>query len=102
MIAVAVLAILLWGGILATRSIYYGFVAEMLAEKHRLILSDTLVLERRAAKGLTAKEAKLATYGRQMVVYLANQRARYERAARYPWLPVEPDPPLPPDPLQGP
>jgi hypothetical protein len=95
MIAVAVVAILFWGGILATRSIYYGLVTRMLAEKQWVILADTLALERRAAKGLTANEARLATWGRRMVVYLTHQRARYERAAHYPWLPREPDPPLP-------
>jgi hypothetical protein len=29
--------------------------------------------------------------------YHSQMRAKYERAARYPWLPVEPDPPEPTD-----
>ena len=48
-----------------------------------------------AAKGLTAKEAELLAFGHRMMEYLARQQARYERAARYPWFPREPDPPPP-------
>jgi hypothetical protein len=32
---------------------------------------------------------------RRLAEYAHNLRMKYERAARYPWLPVEPDPPEP-------
>jgi len=32
---------------------------------------------------------------RKLVPYYQSLRRKYERAARYPWLPVEPDPPEP-------
>lgn len=38
--------------------------------------------------GLPPRGADLAAYHRGM-------RLKYERAARYPWLPVAPDPPMP-------
>ncbi len=33
--------------------------------------------------------------GRRAVVYFARLKKKYERAAAYPWLPLEPDPPYP-------
>jgi hypothetical protein len=35
--------------------------------------------------------------GRRRAEHYEALRVKYERAARYPWLPVEPDPPDPPD-----
>ena len=40
---------------------------------------------------LVANAARL----RAQVAYFARMKRKYERAARYPWLPVEPDPPVP-------
>jgi hypothetical protein len=36
--------------------------------------------------------------GKRLVAYYRELGVKYERAARYPWLPVEPDPPEPPMP----
>jgi hypothetical protein len=95
MIAIVVLALLLWGGMLATRSITYSFWASGVAQKRDAYRADIQALERRAGKGLTARDAELLAYGRRMVQYLDRQHARYERAVHHPWLPVEPDPPVP-------
>ena len=96
LIVVAVAALLLWGSMLATRATAYTFWARGVAKKRDAYQADILALERRAgAKGLAAEEAKLLAFGRRMMEYLT-QQARYDRAARSPWLSVEPDPPLPP------
>lgn len=36
-----------------------------------------------------------ATTRRKRAEYFAAMRAKYERASRYPWLPIAPDPPVP-------
>ncbi len=95
MVAVAIVALLLWGGVLASRSIYYGLIARALSQKQQLYLADTLALEKRSARGLTPDEARQVTYGHRMVNFIALQRANYRRAARSPWLPIEPLPPVP-------
>ena len=96
LMAVAITAVLLWGGMLAIRSVTFAFWAGGVAKKRDAYQADILALERRAAsKGLTAKEAELLAFGHRMMEYLARQQARYERTARYPWLPAEPDPPPP-------
>jgi hypothetical protein len=95
MVAVAIVGMLLWGGMLAVRSITYAFWAGGVAKKRDAYQADILALEGRAAKGPTAKEAELLAFGHRMMEYLARQQARYENAARYPWLSVEPDPPMP-------
>jgi hypothetical protein len=97
MVGVAVVALLLWGGILASRSIYHEFCARWwLSGKRQAILADTVALEKkRSGRGLTPDEARLVTYGHRMVDFITLQRAAYRRAARYPWLPIEPLPPVP-------
>jgi hypothetical protein len=95
LMAVALAALLLWGGMLAIPSITSAFWANAVAQKRSAYQADVLALERRPAKRLTAKEAELLAFGHRMMEYLARQQARYERAARSPWLPVEPDPPPP-------
>jgi hypothetical protein len=65
------------------------------AKKRAAYQADIAALERRDAKRLTAKEAELLAFGHRMMEHLARQQARYERAARSPWLAVEPDPPPP-------
>jgi hypothetical protein len=39
--------------------------------------------------------AELIDYSRNRVVHHRRLKAKYELAARYPWLPVDPDPPSP-------
>ena len=95
MMAVALVALLLCGGLLAIRSVSHAFWANGVAKKRDAYRVDLQALERRAAKGLTAQEAEQLAYGHRMMEYLADQQARYERAARSPWLPKEPDPPPP-------
>jgi hypothetical protein len=95
LVAVALAAILLWGALLAFRSISYAFWAKAVARKRDAYQADIVALERRRATGLTAREAELLAYGHRMMEYLARQQARYAHAARSPWLPVEPDPPPP-------
>lgn len=95
LLIVAIFAVLLWAGMLASRSVYYRFLARWSAAKQQAYLNDTHALERRAGKPLSPREVRLAEYGRRMVSYLSRQRARYESIARQPWLSIEPDPPLP-------
>ncbi len=93
MVAVAVL---LWAGLMACRSIYYEVLARSwLAPREQAYLDDTLALERRTGKPLTPREVHLVEFGHRMVAYIARQRARYEFIAHHPWLPVAADPPLP-------
>jgi hypothetical protein len=52
MAAVAVVALLLWGGLLASRSIYCELVARALSRKQQVYLVDMAILEQRARRGL--------------------------------------------------
>ena len=74
---------------LAIRSITYVFWRTGWLKKRDAYQADIQALQRRATKGLTAKEVELLAFGHRMMEYLARQQARYERAARSPWLPAE-------------
>jgi len=79
MIAVAIVGALLWGWI---------WTREMVALR-------ALYRQKAAAWGMYEQSAKTANMGEEYVKYFAGMRANCERAARYPWLPVAPDPPEP-------
>ena len=50
--------------------------------------------EHRTREAIAVLERKAASLRRD-AAYWALKRSNYERAARYPWLPVPPDPPMP-------
>jgi hypothetical protein len=102
-------ALLFWGGTEGRRlyrlSRYYSQRAAEDRQQEAAHLDTLHLLE---ADGFRAEEdgtysEKLAQslvigfYERcvKRIPYHARQRQKYERAARYPWLPVEPDPPMP-------
>jgi hypothetical protein len=104
MVAVAVVAILFDGvmelpRLWSLRQQYLGF-----AEKYgywEAKLNGALGLRQeityyslRLPRGPEPSPGRLARMKAE-ASYYARLRAKYERAARYPWLPVEPDPPEP-------
>lgn len=54
-----------------------------------------MFIERRYHWGPAEPEKPIIAAHYRRSDYYAALQAKYERAARYPWLPVEPDPPMP-------
>ena len=99
MVVVAIVAFVIAGEQMRRASARY----RLRAESHALREAD---LRREAEKwrgvqpwvfgGLRGQEARDVMLLPEFVEYHARfGRGKYERAARYPWLPVEPDPPEP-------
>ena len=89
MALVAIAALMMAGAVLVKRSSEFRALAEEQADSEMasLAYSD----DARGARG----DAQRVARGEQMAAYHRELRIKYERAARYPWLPVEPDPPPP-------
>jgi hypothetical protein len=63
-----------------------------------LLAVGVCMKRRSAAFAERARHHAQYAYGSTLPIYYSYHRdlaAKYERAARYPWLPVEPDPPEP-------
>jgi hypothetical protein len=94
MIAVAVVAMLLAGGVtLHRRSVRF----RTLAERHG---SEAHVTQIWNGKGLVAGEGRILSLNgvlinRRLADWHLELRDKYRRASRHPWLPVAPDPPEP-------
>jgi hypothetical protein len=96
MVAVAVVAVVMGGGIWLRerRRSFESLAAYHQSKLDRFLiwrsLDDLTVIRlfHRDLKPLTTDEAKIATWHAAMA-------RKYEQAARYPWLPVELDPPEP-------
>jgi hypothetical protein len=94
MVAVAIVGICVWGEWMRRASVAHRERAEHfrllgLPSSHTGVALLTSAEERRIA--LASAEARERRFNR----YYEFMIAKYERAARYPWLPVEPDPPEP-------
>jgi hypothetical protein len=83
MVAVALVAI--------TFAIWIG-LGRRRAQFHKLANHHLALVQRMTTNSVFSE----STFGRVMGRYHFDLYAKYERAARYPWLPVEPDPPEPP------
>jgi hypothetical protein len=86
---VAVFAVALAVAVMLRRSGEFRALAEDQADSEQLSLSYA-----DEARGPNGDRQRVAR-GEQMAAFHRALRAKYERAARYPWLPVEPDPPVP-------
>jgi hypothetical protein len=80
MVAVAIVGLACGGEVLRRRRVYYS---------EQAVVCGILAVERRS------DDPEVDRHLRQRTAYYYRQRLKYERAARYPWLPVPPDPPKP-------
>jgi hypothetical protein len=92
MIVIAVVALLMTGAFEVKRALRRASAYSQLAATHAMFRAFSLA-EADLYRGnhfirLEARERALARHQGALA-------AKYERAARYPWLPVEPDPPEP-------
>jgi hypothetical protein len=97
MVAVAIIGIVVWLGIAGGRHWRYRRLAASYASKESLARNFssgeltatriTFFLKRPCGESTTSVMAHLG--------YYAEMRAKYDHAARHPWLPVAPDPPEP-------
>jgi hypothetical protein len=99
MVAVAIAAVIMGAATLMVRRRGYLALAEKYTVEERLYVVSARGAERDRDK--RGSEAVVRTWA-QRAVRLAGEareaarlRMKYERAARYPWLPVAPDPPEP-------
>ena len=99
MVAVAIVALLLGGDVLRRKR--SGYLARADAEAARELESRAKVKVYEGAIETSAAPSVAEGYRHRVEMYRdeANHhgrlRRKYARAARYPWLPVEPDPPEP-------
>ena len=89
MILVAIAALIMAGAVLAKRSMDFRALAEEQADSEMASLE--YVDDARGEHGDPQRVAR----GEQMAAYHRELKIKYERGARYPWLPVAPDPPEP-------
>jgi hypothetical protein len=89
MALVAIAALIMAGGVLVKRSSEFRALAEEQADSEMASLE--YAGDARGERGDPQRVAR----GEQMAAYHRELRIKYERAARYPWLSVEPDPPEP-------
>jgi hypothetical protein len=87
-VVVAALALAVYAGIERRRS-----RLQRLAQHHWEIVATHSVVGTDAKRTIFRASASL--HNRQIAHYHVNLAHKYGRAARYPWLPVEPDPPGP-------
>src|SRR5262245_11372892 len=89
MALVAIAALIMAGAVLLKRSSEFRSLAEEQADSEMgsLEYAD----DARGERGDPQRVAR----GEQMAAYHRELKIKYERAARYPWLSVEPDPPEP-------
>jgi hypothetical protein len=86
---VAISALIVAGAVLARRSSEFRPIAEEPADSEMASLEYA-----DDARGESGDPQRVAR-GEQMAAYYRELRIKYERAARYPWLFVEHDPPEP-------
>jgi hypothetical protein len=89
MALVAIAAFAMAGVMMVRRSNEFRAITEEQADAERA--SMEYADDARGERGDPQRVAR----GEQMATYHRGLRIKYERAARYPWLPVAPDPPEP-------
>ena len=88
MIAVAVVALLIWGALMGTRSyVYYRFARTYGTYERQW--REMAVRDRGNPRSVAAR------WGRQIAEFYAPLARKYRRASWRPWMPVAPDPPAP-------
>jgi hypothetical protein len=87
MIVVAIVAACFWGSASIRRRGRFSDMAR--------IWGNTEAALCETAQGSVPGPHGDPAYNRVLAEYSGKMRMKYERAARYPWLPVEPDPPEP-------
>ena len=88
MIAVGVVALLLWGATTGTRSyVYYGLATDY--GRYERQWREMAARDRGVPRSVAAK------WGPQIAEYYAPLARKYRRAMWHPWEPVSPDPPAP-------
>jgi hypothetical protein len=93
MSAVAIVAIVVVTGMLIQRSRSYASLASFHAEAEK---ECWRMLEASEGRQLDPEDRKdWIAHTRGVLRYHARMARNYRRAARYPWLPLEPDPPNP-------
>jgi hypothetical protein len=90
MLAVAIVALVVWGERMRRASSAYWERAEF----YRYLLT-TPRNNPPPSEGESVASTTEIAQGRRLIRYCEIMQAKYERAARRPWLPVEPDPPDP-------
>jgi hypothetical protein len=93
MVAMAVVAVLCGGEVLRRRRAFYLERADLYAKHEDGYLRSVADLTKLAKEVPALREA--ASNIRQLAERAAARRRCYERAARYPWLAIPPDPPEP-------
>jgi hypothetical protein len=86
-VAIAALAMAI--AVMLKRSNEFRAIAEEQADSEQMSLAYA-----DEGRGETGDPQRVAR-GEQMAAYHQKLRIKYERAVRYPWLAVEPDPPVP-------
>ena len=90
MVAVGVVALLIWGAMMGLQSYHYAQRAEIYG---RWEWQWRQLAQRDRARGTTRSIA--ARWGFQLADYDAPLARKYRRAMWRPWIPVAPDPPPP-------
>jgi hypothetical protein len=89
MALVAIAGVAMAVAVMARRSNEFRALAEEQADAEQMSLS--YADDARGENG----DPQRVTRGQQMAAYHRELRIKYEWAARYPWFPVDPDPPIP-------
>jgi hypothetical protein len=109
MVAVAVISVVTGGTIIAKRQRVYRVRAAFHAQQEQVAAKRWRHWSQEAARlsgpagdqspPRSDQERELAVvmvnYSRNRVAHHARLRVKYERVSRYPWLPIDPDPPSP-------
>jgi hypothetical protein len=103
MVVVAIVAVLVGGMVLARRQGVYQVRAEFYAQEEqvaaRRLRHWTQEVVRFSGRSQSDEQRRLADvmvdYSRNRAAHHARLKVKYERGARYPWLPIVPDSPSP-------
>jgi hypothetical protein len=91
MLAVAIVALLVYGAIMTSRSYVYARLAEEYGRQERAWRENAV---RDRANPASARSVA-AVWGLEVADYYAPLAQKYRRAMWRPWAPVAPDPPAP-------
>lgn len=91
MLVVALVALLIWGAMMGTRSYVYYRLASYYGQQERLWRKMAIRDRRIPARSRSVA----ALWGLQTADFYAPLARKYRQAMRHPWRPVAPDPPAP-------